>query len=128
MHCCISFVRTCAPIIIKPTAGCSKKEFQVLLCFVPVTACSTLLFAGCSVHHLKLDLPSFIHLQPYNILFSSLSIARFGFFVNTRPNPVAIDKRKEKNASLLPQEEQRAQAVLQILHEAMETQQLYLSP
>lgn len=118
------------PEYYQPDAWTIKKECHTLLLFIPLTACSTFLFAGFTAPGFKPNLPYFIHLQQYNILLSGLSIPSFGFFVHARLNPLTIAKRrkrKENQASLLLQEEQQAHDVFQKLHDAMVTHQLYLS-
>ena len=119
------------PEYYQPDAWTIKKECCTLLLFIPLTACSTFLFAGFTAPGFKPNLSYFIHLQQYNILLSGLSIPSFGFFVYARLNPQTIAKRrkrKEQKASLLMQEEQQAHEVFQKLHDEMETHQLYLSP
>ena len=128
LYCTLSYFR---PEYYQPDTWTVKKECRTLLLFIPLTACSTFLFAGFTAPGFKPDLPYFIHLQQYNILLSGLSIPSFGFFVHARLNPITLAKRrkrKEKKASLLTQEGQQAHDVLQKLHDAMETRQLYLSP
>ena len=115
----------------QPAVWTIKKECLSLLLFIPLAACSTFLFVGVTIPGVKPDLSYFLHLQQYNILLSGLVIPSFGFFVDARLNPITLAKRrkrKEKKASLLTQEGQQAHDVLQKLHDAMETHQLYLSP
>lgn len=105
-----------------------KKELQVLMFYLPATACSTFLYAGFTIRGFKLNLSYFIHLQSYNILLSGLSIPTFGFFVDARlnSNSTALRSWRREYAGK-NMNKQQASDTLQKLHNAMETQQLYRS-
>jgi len=104
---------------------------QMLLFYIPTTACCTYLFADFSVQGFELSMSSFFELQFYNGILGMISIPLFGYFVENRLNPTNIARRnarKENRASAVNINEQQAHDVLQKLHDAMETHQLYLSP
>lgn len=107
-----------------------RKELRMLLFYIPVAAFSTYVFSGFAVPDFELSLPSFIELQYYNGILSAISIPVFGYFVDTRLNPAKVAQRvarKENRESGIRLTEPQAQQILHTLHEAMETQQLYLS-
>ena len=113
-----------------PDTWTIKKEFCILLFNIPATACITCLFVCFSVPEFELNLYSFIRLQFYNSMLSVVSIPTFGYFVDTRLNPITIaerQKRKQNAESRLNLNEKQARAILQTLHELMETEQLYLN-
>ena len=115
----------------QPDSWTIKKELQMLLFYIPTTACCTYLFADFSVQGFELSLSSFFELQFYNGILGMISIPLFGYFVDNRLNPINTARRrarKEHKASALNINEQQARDVLQKLHDAMETRQLYLSP
>jgi len=103
----------------------------MLLFYIPTTACCTYLFADFSVQGFELSLSSFFELQFYNGILGMISIPLFGYFVDNRLNPINTARRrarKENKDSAVNINEQQARDVLQKLHDAMETRQLYLSP
>ena len=115
----------------QPESWTIKKELQMLLFYIPITACCTYLFADFSVQDFELSLSSFFELQFYNGILGMISIPLFGYFVDNRLNPINTARRrtrKENKASAVNINEQQARDVLQKLHDAMETRQLYLSP
>ena len=115
----------------QPDSWTIKKELQMLLFYIPTTACCTYLFADFSVQGFELSLSSFFELQFYNGILGMISIPLFGYFVDNRLNPINAARRrarKEHKDSAVNINEQQARDVLQKLHDAMETRQLYLSP
>jgi hypothetical protein len=117
----------------------------VLLIFIPTTTCSSCLFADFAIPHSSLTFHSFLDIQLYNGLLSAVSIPVFGYFINTKLKPIELtpttiktteitaginDKKKGEpppKLQTLNHDEAQARKVLQKLHEAMETEQLYLS-
>ncbi len=114
----------------QPDSWTIKKELQVLLFYIPTTACCTYLFADFSVQGFELSMSSFFELQFYNGILGMISIPLFGYFVDNRLNPTNTARRrarKEHKASAVNMTEKQARDILQKLHDAMETRQLYLS-
>ena len=100
-----------------------------MLLFIPITACSTFLFVYFTVPEFELSLSSFLQLQLYNITLSALSIPTFGFFIDKRlnSNSLALRNWKRQRVGKMMNELQAGEILL-MLRQAMETQQLYLSP
>jgi AraC-like DNA-binding protein len=113
----------------QPDSWTIKKELQMLLFYIPTTACCTYLFADFSVQGFELSISTFFELQFYNGILGIISIPLFGYFVDNRLNPINTARRRaRKNKdSALNTTEQQARDVLQKLHDVMETHQLYLS-
>ncbi|HZK69068.1 MAG TPA: helix-turn-helix domain-containing protein [Paludibacter sp.] len=107
-----------------------KKEFQTLLFYIPTTVCSTYLFADFSVPEFELSLSSFLELQLYNGILGVITVPAFGYFVDSKLNPIneaLRSKQKENKESGVNLNEQQARDILQKLNKVMEIQQLYLS-
>jgi AraC-like DNA-binding protein len=125
-----------------PDTWTLQKELQVLLLFFPVSAVVSWLFAGFSVPGFNLTLDTFCTLQLYNCVLSMISIPTFGYFIQNKLKPAEVisaakqkvpDKIRENTVSSPISNgtgnsgEEQAGKVLQMLHEVMITEQLYLS-
>jgi len=119
-----------------------KKEFHVLMYFIPTTALSTCLFVNFAIPEFELSLTSFIELQFYNFILSFISIPTFGYFVDTKLittqpiepidlaqpiEPTLPSEPKENTKSKSHLTEDHALRIMHQLKELMDTQQLYLS-
>jgi len=107
-----------------------RKELCTLSIYIPATALITYVYACTQVPDFQPGLPSFVQLQYYNLLISLVSIPAFVYFVDTRLNPITIDRRRSRREfreSHPNLSEQQTQKILQRLHHAMETDKLYLA-
>lgn len=107
----------------EPDTWTLRKEFQVLLLFLPSTACISCLFANFTIPEFDLTLDTFLDLQLYNGMLCVVSIPTFGYFIRTQIKTTPIPSEAKLNAT----DEEQARKILQKLHEVMETEQLYLS-
>jgi AraC-like DNA-binding protein len=120
-----------------PDTWTLRKELQVLSLFFPAIACVSCFYVRFSVPEFDLTLDTSIDIQLYNCMLGVVSIPGFGYFISTKLQPTETNpttKKSENAAGLLitkltgnPDDDEQARKVLQHLHEAMTTEQLYLS-
>lgn len=112
-----------------PDTWTVKKELNVLLFYIPTTACSTYFLTDIAIPGFELTVLSFLELQFYNILLSIVSIPTFGYFIDSKLNPIKILHRHQrlKIEARLNLTAERASDILQKLNKVMEIQQLYLT-
>ena len=120
------------PEYYKPHTWTVRKELYALSIYIPATALITYVFASTQIPDFRPGLLSFIQLQYYNLLISMVSIPTFGYFVDTRLNPITIDRRRSRREFReshpnLSEQQTQTQKILQRLHHAMETEKLYLT-
>ena len=72
-----------------------KKEFHVLILYLPVIAFISWIFTLVSVQEFELNLNSFLQLQYYNSILGIIAVPSFGFFVGNKLKPTGNIEEKE---------------------------------
>ena len=72
------------PAFFKPEQWCVGKQLQMLLMYLPVLACSSLIFAEICIPEFKLSLALFFRVQFYNTMTLVGVVPLFGFIVSTK--------------------------------------------
>ena len=72
------------PAFFKPEQWCVGKQLQMLLMYLPLLACSSLIFAEICIPEFKLSLALFFRVQFYNTMTLVGVVPLFGFIVSTK--------------------------------------------